>query len=130
MNRRGFLSLLGSAAAIPIIAELDLIVPERTIFLPPRNGWFVSKLPLREMRAHDIRKDIMFIRYDAAWRVDGEMEQHSVDMPLTGQEFMNGKRADYMELARKMLQEVEDCRGLSGKRIAVPLSDCYMSRYV
>jgi hypothetical protein len=40
MNRRGFFGLLGGAAAAAIaLPELELLVPTRTIFLPPAAGW-------------------------------------------------------------------------------------------
>lgn len=40
MNRRGFFGLLGAAAATVIAPELaELLVPTRTIFLPPAGGW-------------------------------------------------------------------------------------------
>jgi hypothetical protein len=40
MNRRGFFGLLGAAAAAAIaVPELELLVPKRTIFLPPAGGW-------------------------------------------------------------------------------------------
>lgn len=42
MNRRGLLQLLaGSAAAL---AAGELLIPSRTIFLPPRGGWPTSRL--------------------------------------------------------------------------------------
>lgn len=37
MNRRGFLTLAGTAAAALAIPELW--IPKRTFFLPPRGGW-------------------------------------------------------------------------------------------
>jgi hypothetical protein len=40
MNRRGFFSLIGGAAVAAIaLPELELLVPTRTIFLPPAGGW-------------------------------------------------------------------------------------------
>lgn len=40
MNRRGFFGLFAAAAATAIAApELELLVPTRTIFLPPAGGW-------------------------------------------------------------------------------------------
>jgi hypothetical protein len=40
MNRRGFLSLLAPAAAALVAPEL--LVPKRSIFLPPSGGWPVD----------------------------------------------------------------------------------------
>lgn len=40
MNRRGFFGLLGATAATTIVApNLELLMPRRTIFLPPSGGW-------------------------------------------------------------------------------------------
>lgn len=39
MNRRGFLELLASAATVPLVPMPELLMPTRTIFLPPRGGW-------------------------------------------------------------------------------------------
>lgn len=41
MNRRSFISLIAPAAAA-------LIVPSRTIFLPPRCGWPIGDHPFHE----------------------------------------------------------------------------------
>jgi hypothetical protein len=40
MNRRGFFGLLAGAAAATIaLPDIELLVPKRTIFLPPAGGW-------------------------------------------------------------------------------------------
>lgn len=39
MNRRGFFGLLGAAVIAPLVPVPDLLLPTRTIFLPPRGGW-------------------------------------------------------------------------------------------
>lgn len=43
MNRRGFLKILGGAGVA--IAAAELLIPERTFFLPPRGGWLQPTLP-------------------------------------------------------------------------------------
>lgn len=48
MNRRGFLSLIAPAAAALIVPQL--LVPKRTIFLPPRGGWS----EFQEIRVDDV----------------------------------------------------------------------------
>lgn len=49
MNRRGFLrGALGAAVGIVAGAELvEALAPKRTIFLPPRGGWFPNVRVLR-----------------------------------------------------------------------------------
>lgn len=47
MNRRGFLRALGTAATVGVVAPAalaELLVPKRTIFLPPRGGWLLDKV--------------------------------------------------------------------------------------
>ncbi len=47
MNRRGFFGLLAGAAATAIaLPELELLIPKRTIFLPPIGGWMRGNLLL------------------------------------------------------------------------------------
>lgn len=48
MNRRGFLALLGGAGAALLVPEL--LVPKRTIFLPPAGGWPVDALASGKIR--------------------------------------------------------------------------------
>lgn len=42
MNRRGFLGLLGGAAAVTLIGELPT---SKTFFLPPAGGWNLRNRP-------------------------------------------------------------------------------------
>jgi hypothetical protein len=65
MNRRGFLQLLCAATAVSA-GGIALIDTHRTFFLPPVGGW-VQKLKIRKASAHDINRDVMHYRYDAAW---------------------------------------------------------------
>jgi hypothetical protein len=39
VNRRGFLSFLSAAATAPLVPVPELLLPTRTIFLPPVGGW-------------------------------------------------------------------------------------------
>jgi hypothetical protein len=78
MNRRWFLKgLAGAGAAVAISDELiEALKPKSTIFLPPKSGWLMPPLRMREVVAYDINNDAMPLRYDAAWILfDGTREQ-------------------------------------------------------
>lgn len=50
MNRRGFLRALGTAATVGVVAPAalaELLAPKRTIFLPPRGGWYSSAFDIQ-----------------------------------------------------------------------------------
>jgi hypothetical protein len=73
VNRRGFLSLLAPAAAALMVPEL--LVPKRTIFLPPRRRWTVDELlqclPISvDLVGHPARLRMM-------WR-DGHVEYEDI----------------------------------------------------
>ena len=63
MNRRHF---FGMTAAALIGAGLPLsLLPERSIFLPPRGGWYPSDLRMREVIQYSVLDDKLFVRHDA-----------------------------------------------------------------
>ncbi len=75
MNRRKF---FGMTVAALTAAGLPLtLLPEKTIILPPREGWPQPALRMREVRQYIINNDTMPTRYDVAWG----MQQWHVDFP-------------------------------------------------
>lgn len=54
-----------------------LVLPEKTIFLPPAGGWFQTPLVMREIRQYCINDDTMPMRYDVRWGI----QQWHVDFP-------------------------------------------------
>jgi hypothetical protein len=73
MNRRQF---FGMTAAAVIAAGLPLsVLPERTIFLPPRGGlWLPPRM--RQIEQYLINDDSLRMRWDMAWiTLGGKMEQ-------------------------------------------------------
>lgn len=66
MNRRQFFGM--SAAAVALAGLPALVLPERSIFLPPRFGWQPYKLGdgyMREVEQYVINTDSLAYRYDA-----------------------------------------------------------------
>jgi hypothetical protein len=70
VNRRHF---FGMTAAALIGAGLPLsLLPERSVFLPPREGWYPSDFVMREVIQYDINGDALAIRHDAMFDKEGE----------------------------------------------------------
>jgi hypothetical protein len=63
ITRRGFFGLAAGTVAATVIAEQIA----KTIFLPPRCGWFHTPLRIREIRQYSINDDTYPMRYDAKW---------------------------------------------------------------
>ena len=63
MNRRKF---FGMTAAALVGAGLPLsLLPERSIFLPPREDWYPSNFVMREVIQYVINADAYGVRHDA-----------------------------------------------------------------
>lgn len=83
MNRRQFFGM--SALAVAAAGLSPLVLPDKTIFLPPRSGWWTPKMILREVEQWTINDDTLWVRYDAAWKsLSGKHVQAHCDFPLTG----------------------------------------------
>lgn len=102
MNRRGFLGLLAGAAVAP-----QLLVPERTIILPPRGGWPVDlRFKATERFSHGwIDARYIHRTYGIGFSIlegdSGELKYHShADRPDLA--------APYREELLRGLQEVFD----------------------
>jgi hypothetical protein len=80
MNRRGFFGLVAASAAVVVAPELaELLVPRRTIFLPPAGGWLSSRGLLRYTEFYDFQRDQLVGRHDVL--IAGE--QCGVDQIIT-----------------------------------------------
>lgn len=113
MNRRHFFGMtLGALAAAGLPA---ILMPERTVFLPPKNGWHPHALAgmyMREVEQYDINSDCMHFRYDAVGRdIWGGEQQFHVDMKNLPDE------ARRFELARMVIGNRFQADGLA----AVPI---------
>jgi hypothetical protein len=69
LNRRKFFGM--TALAVAAAGLPALVLPEKTIFLPPRYGWKPAQLGdgyMRELSQYVINVDEMHYRYDAIGR--------------------------------------------------------------
>lgn len=94
------------------------VLPEKTIFLPPKWGWHPSRLGagyMRELSYYDLRSDSIIWRYDTKGRdIWGAETQLSVDM-----RYVLGHEPD-REMARGMIERDFAHNGL----IALPAERC------
>jgi hypothetical protein len=103
MKRRDFLKLLGITGAIATTG-VELL-PSRTIFLPPRMGWWQPDLKMREVVQYLINDDAFALRFDVAW---GE-EQHYVEFaPVPYPGVSDEIRSHQREMARRNFLKVEE----------------------
>lgn len=98
MNRRQFFGM--SAVAVAAAGLPALVLPERSIFLPPRTGWFPEKLRMREVQQYLINTDSLATRWDVLITAgDGDHYQmtqsidHWIEDPI--------KRAEFREFVRR-----------------------------
>ena len=80
MNRRQFFGM--TVAAVAAAGLPALVLPEKKLFLPPRDGWFQTPMRMREIRMYCINDDSLPTRFDAVW-IDrgGERHQRWVQFP-------------------------------------------------
>lgn len=116
LNRRQFfkgLALAGAGAA--------LWTPTKSIFLPPRGGWY-SAIRMREVEQYLINTDSLAMRYDMAWVKNGEYVQYHVDIDLPGARLNSDYLDAQREVARSMFRDVIEHHGLQdAKRVVLPL---------
>lgn len=81
MNRRKFFGM--SVAAVTLAGLPEIVLPQKTIFLPPKHGWHPAQLSngsMRESRQYLINTDSEMWRYDAIGRdIWGKEYQFHVD---------------------------------------------------
>jgi hypothetical protein len=92
MNRRKFFGM--TIAAVAAAGLPALVLPERTIFLPPRAGWFPEALRMREVQQYLINTDTLATRWDVLVSAgDGDHYQvtqtidHWIEDPIERSEF-------------------------------------------
>ena len=124
MNRRDF--LLGLVAA-PLLIE-----PARTIFLPPRGGWFPDEFRMREVKQWSPNIDDIVYRYDAVFKdlVTGAETQVGVHMEQHG-----ATQDQLAEIARESIGSYAKRHGLMicfrPKQLLMPLpANIPHARYV
>ena len=134
MNRRHFFGM--TLAALAAAGLPALVLPERTIFLPPRQGWWTPKLALREVEQWTINDDTLWLRYDAAWlSLLGEHVQAHCDFPLTGLDSMSLTPEGMAELRTGFANSARDAlaryKPFGGSPVELPLPrGIHHARYV
>jgi len=149
MNRRSFLQMLGTAAAV---TAAGLIVPDlgRKIFLPPRGGWaargltsaelqvgdvitFGPRLSIRRCKQFEGAVDLDRYRYDAVYTLpDGGEVMRGVEMESYADDPEIHKWND--ELARNILES--DMRKAGGRpggthfKLELPRNQLVDARYI
>jgi hypothetical protein len=119
MNRRElFKQLIGSTA---LLAIPELLLPCKTIFLPPRGGWIASDFKMREIKQYYVNDDVMLLRYDVAW-VDGmDYQQFHVDFNIEASR--NDDPIEIWEENRAAARAIfSDIQEKNGFRKTIPLS--------
>lgn len=115
MNRRKFFGL--TAATVAALGLPEIVLPERQIFLPPRNGWY-GNLRMREVDQYVINLDAVMRRYDAVGyrRRTGEYVQFHVNSYVPTSELDCTGRpttADLREIARSTIAKIFERDGLT-----------------
>lgn len=128
MNRRQF---FGMTAASLIAAGLPLtLLPEKTIFLPPRWGWRPYQLGagyMREVEQYLINIDEMRYRYDAIGRdFWGTEHQFHVETRTPEPELAARLIADRFQLDGLRAIHPTQARQLKG----IPLPAAFRGRYI
>lgn len=96
MNRRGFLSFLGAAAVAPLVSVPELLLPTKTIFLPPAGGWLSGR--------YDVRIDVgPHERYSNRLLTPDEMSR---EIATSIEEFLSGSQWSADDVKRLVLRNV------------------------
>lgn len=125
-----------TAAAVAAAGLPALVLPEKTIFLPPRGGWWAPQLRLREVEQYTINDDALWLRYDAAWEtlLGDRVQAYCGPFPLSGldaihlgEEGMLKYRQECAEQARVVLARMKP---FGGRQVELPLPRIVSGRYV
>lgn len=108
MNRRQF---FGMSAAAVVAAGLPLsVLPERTIFLPPRGGIWLPRM--RQIEQYLINDDSLRMRWDMAWvTLGGKIETAYVleEPGTTGIEQVSGDPRTLAALKEHRREFAREC---------------------
>ncbi len=119
MNRRQFFGSLAGAVALSA-GGIALVETPKTIFLPPRQGWFQTPLRMREISQYHIATHSMPYRYDAAWLdAAGERQQWHVFFPeVTAVDVARNPRfVEWQrDVAREQFERIRRKQGLNNSR--------------
>jgi hypothetical protein len=108
MDRRSFFKTLASGIAVAATG-IELLPSSKTIFLPPRHGWWQPPLRMRELQQYLINTDSLPMRYDVRWdKPSGDMIQYHVHFEqypkLTGPDCL--PPSDVLEHQRQTARDV------------------------
>ena len=119
LTRRQF---FGMTAGALIAAGLPLaLLPEKTIVLPPKSGWYPD-LRMREVEQYVVNTDSLVTRYDMAWMKGDERIQWYVDFSSDQWPRIDLNRDAVREIARSKFAEIVAKHNLqSAKTIQLPL---------
>lgn len=124
MNRRHFFGM--TLAAVAAAGLPALVLPDRSIFLPPRLGWFRAPLHYREIRQYLINQDATPTRFDVLYEDTwGEKRQYFLDFPeVTGlEQLQNPSIWDHQrDIAVETFERIRKDEGLrySSEKLALP----------
>lgn len=84
MNRRGFFGLLAAAAVVPLVPVPELLLPTRTIFLPPRCGWLGGNRLLTHKFVTDEMLRILTMTIEFSGSINREYERGLFEVSQDG----------------------------------------------
>ena len=121
MNRRQFFGMTATALAA---AGLPLaLLPEKTIFLPPANGWPQTPLRMREIRQYVINNDTMPMRYDVAWGVNQwhvDFPEIQWDLQYTNPKLFHEMLEEQRSIARRTFEQIRKQNAYSNADLRLP----------
>lgn len=137
MDRRGFFKILAATAAAAIVLP-EIWTPSKTIFLPPRQGWWQPPMIMREVQQYLINTNELAMRYDMAWAIEGGAAHYHVDcLPVGNPGWPNEMTpAEIIEVnragARSAFEDLERRHGFKRRdQRALPLPNgVNIARYV
>lgn len=115
MNRRHFFGM--TLAAVAAAGLSPLVLPERTIFLPPRTGWFPEKLRMREVQQYLINTDTLATRWDVLITA-GDGDHYQVTQSIDHWIKDPVERADFREFVRRGMTRKLDALAREQTRFA------------
>lgn len=115
MNRRQFFGM--TAAAVAAAGLPALVLPERTIFLPPRTGWFPEKLRMREIQQYLINNDSLATRWDVLVTA-GDGDHYQITQTIDHWIQDDVERSEFREFVRRGMSAQLERLALEQSRFA------------